>query len=82
MFRNGRKRKSYGKDVSSESIEVDQCVNSIIRESLHASIVIRGGIDMVDSDSVGSKLLHHFSISLALVSVDEGILGTKLISNT
>lgn len=72
----------YGKDVSGKGIKVDKSVNPNISKRLHTSIVIGCRINVVDSDGVGSKLLHQGSVSLALLSIDEGIIRTKLISNT
>lgn len=72
----------YGKDISGKGIKVDKSVNSNISKRLHTSIVISRRINVVDSDGVGSKLLHQSSISLALLSIDERVIRTKLISNT
>lgn len=39
-------------------------------------------IDVVDSDSICAKFFHQRCIKLALVRVDQGIIGYKLIGNS
>jgi len=43
--------------------------------------MISGRIDVVDSDGVGTKLLHKVGIELALCGVDERIVLNQLIRN-
>jgi len=69
-------------NLSSESVEVDEKVNSSVGESLHTVLVIGSGVHVVNTDSVSTQSLHQRCIQLALVVVDERILGNKLVSDT
>lgn len=64
-----------------ESIKVEKQIDSYISKGAHAVVVIGCRVNMVDPDSVGVKGSHEFSISLALVAVDQRIIGSKLVRN-
>jgi len=68
-------------DVRLETVHVDEEIDACLSKCLHASRMVREGINMVDPDGIRSKLLHQSSIKLALVCVDQGIVGNELISN-
>jgi hypothetical protein len=68
-------------DVSLEAVHIDEDIDPCIGKYFHASTVVRERIDMIDSDGVGPKIFHQSSVKLALVRVDQRIVGNKLIGN-
>lgn len=73
---------SYGKDVGVKGIEVDEQVNAGVIKRLHAAAVISIWVDVVDTNAVDAELLHELSVTLTLLSVDKGVVGTQLVGDT
>ena len=44
--------------------------------------MVRVGINMIDAQSIGPELLHQLDIALALLRIDEGVIGSELVRNT
>lgn len=68
--------------LSGEGVEIHEKIDSSIRKGGHTTFVIAGRVYVIDSDGVGSKVLHLLGIKLALARVDERVIRTGLISNT
>ena len=73
---------SYIADVGLEAVQIDEGVDSCLSEGIHATRMIAGFVDMVDTDCVCSKLFHESCVSLALFGIDKRIVFNKLIGNT
>lgn len=69
-------------DVGVESIKVEPDVDAGVLESLHALVMFGRGIDVVDTDRIGSEGLHEVGIKLALVVVNERVFWEKLVGDS
>jgi len=69
-------------DLSVKSIHIHKEVDASIGESVHAVAMISSSVNMVDANGVGSQSLHQRRVESALRSVEKGIIGSQLISNT
>lgn len=73
--------RSYLLDLSVEGVQVHKQVDARIRERRHAALVVGLGVHVVHTDRVGTQLGHASDVALALVGVDERILGSELIGD-
>lgn len=62
-----------------ERVQVQEEVDALVGEGLHASVVVGLGVHVVDADGVGAQLAHEGRIAFALRDVDEGIFGDELV---
>lgn len=69
-------------DSSLKVIEIDEQVDTSISKDLHTVGMVRGLVDVVDANGVGTQLSHQRSIKLALCRVEERIVFAQLVSNT
>lgn len=72
---------AHRNNVSIKGIQVSKDVNAGVVKRLHAAIMVRRGVDVVHANGVCSELGHELGIALALVSVNERILGPELVRN-
>ena len=70
---------TYQLDVGLEAIHVHKKVYPCICESLHATGVICGGIDVVDTDGVGTEGLHEGGVCAALLYAHQGVIRDELV---
>lgn len=78
----GTGRVSYRLNVSAKGVHVDEEIDAGVGKGLHAAVVVRGSVNMIHPDRIGTKLLHEAGVQLALVAVDEGVLRPELVRNT
>jgi hypothetical protein len=55
--------------------------HTCIRQSRHATLVVRAGIHVVHPDSVGAQLRHADDVALTLGRIDQRVTWGQLISN-
>lgn len=72
---------TYGKDVSREGVHINHGIDPSVSKSLHATIVVGRRVDVVDTNGIGTQLLHQARVSLALLSVDQRISRYQLVRN-
>lgn len=73
---------SYEVDVSLETVQIHKEIDAVRREDIHATRVVGGFVDVIDSDSVCSQLLHQSSVTATLVDVHKRIIFDQLICDT
>lgn len=73
--------RTYWVDVRWKVVKINKQVNAVVSKCLHATIVVGSWVDMVNTDGVGTELLHKSGIELALLSVHQWIIRDKLVSN-
>lgn len=71
--------RAYRGDVGVKGVEVNQEIDTSVSKCLHASVVVRCIVNVVDAQSIGAELFHQLNIALALFGVDEGILRAELV---
>ena len=72
---------SYESNVGLEAVQVDEDIDAMRREGIHATRVLSRLVDMVDPDGVGTELVHQCGIALALLGLDKRIIFDELVSN-
>lgn len=65
-----------------ESVQIQEQVYSVIRESRHTAVVIARRIYMVDSDSIRAQLGHLCCVQRALCRIEKRIVLSQLVSYT
>lgn len=65
---------THRKDISVKGIHVQHDVNASIVKGLHAFVVIRLCIDVVNTNGINAKLFHEVRIALALLGINKRIL--------
>jgi len=70
---------SYWVDLCGKGVEIDKEIDASIRKCRHARSVIGGWVYMVDTDRIGTELLHERRIKPALVGINERIFGDQLV---
>lgn len=78
----GDRGHAYHFDVGGEGVHVGPDVNSSILKDLHAVGVVLCGINVVDTDRVGTELFHEVGVTTTLFLVEEGITSNELVRNT
>ena len=76
-----RLRHARSLDVGIEGVQVEPDVDTGVSESLHAAIMVRTRIDVVDANGVGAQGLHQVGIAGTLVVVDERVVRQELVSD-
>lgn len=76
------KWQTYLLDLSLKGVEVNKEVNASLCKGGHAADMVRAGINMVDADGVYAELGHASDVELALLGVDQGIVGRELVSHS
>lgn len=64
-----------------KGVEVDKEIDASIGKGGHARSVIGGWVYVVDTNRIGTELLHERRIKPALVGIDERILGDQLMDS-
>ena len=64
-----------------EVVQVNEQINANIGECLHAPLMIAIGVNVVNANGIGTKILHLFGVSCTLFSINEGIVRNELIRN-
>jgi hypothetical protein len=65
-----------------ESLQINKQIDSGILKGRHATVVISGGVDVVDSDCVGAQFLHQSGVQFALSSINERVIVGKLVGDS
>lgn len=78
----GALRMSYLLDLRIERVQVQPNVDASIGKCLHAIVVVGIRVDVVDAYRVGANLLHQRRVELALVIVDERVVGDQLVGDS
>lgn len=73
---------TYSLNVRVEGVQVDKQVNARVIHGLYTPVVLSIRIHMVHANGVHSQFLHQGKVPLALVGIDERILGNELVGNT
>ena len=73
--------RTYWVDVRWEVVKINKQVNAVVSKRLHATIVVGSWVDVVNTDGVGTELLHKSGIELALLGVHQWIIRDELVSN-
>lgn len=68
-------------NLSVEGVQIQPDVDTGIGEGLHAVIVVGRGINVVDANGVGANRLHEVRVELALLVVNERVVGNELVSD-
>lgn len=69
-------------NVRLEAVTVDKEIYPCFCKGTHATTVVRGSIDMVDTDGICAKFLHESGIELTLSGVHERVIFDQLVGNT
>lgn len=64
-----------------EGVEIHEQIDASVREGLHTTAVVGPGINMVDANGIRAQLGHAHDVPLALLRIDEGIIGDELIGD-
>lgn len=72
---------AYREYVSTECVKVNKEIDASIGKDGHACRVIGRGIDVVDADGIGSKLLHQRGVATALFGIEEGVIRGELVGD-
>lgn len=67
-------KSTHRKDISVKSVHVQHDINASIVKDLHAFIVTRLCIDVVDTNGINAKLFHEVRIALALLGINKRVL--------
>lgn len=69
-------------DLRVERVQVQPDIDAGILKRLHAIIVVRGRVNVIDAYRIGAESLHELGVARTLLVVDKRVIGHELVGDS